>query len=106
MTATLPSYVSYTGLSGGGGDISYNESSRTVTWDIGDLAQGVSAQAAFQVEITPSTSQKGSAPALTSAASFSGYDRFAGVPISAEAGPVTTETKADPGYSASQAIVQ
>ena len=87
-------------------DFSYDSGSRTVSWNIGDLAQGASAQGAFQVSLTPSTSQKGSAPALDRAATFSGYDRFAGVQISATANPVTTETTGDPGYVGANAIVQ
>lgn len=106
VSATLPSYVSYTGLTTGAGSFSYNDASRTLSWDTGDLTQGVSAQGAFQVSLTPSTSQKGSAPPLTSTASFSGYDRFAGVQISATASPVTTETRGDPGYVFSFGNVQ
>jgi len=105
-TTLLPGYVSYTGLTSGAGAFAYNEASRTVTWNTGDLAQGTSAQGSFQVSFTPSTSQKGSAPPLTGAVSFSGYDRFAGVQVSATADPVTTETPSDPGYVSSKALVQ
>ncbi len=106
VTATLPSYVSYTGFMNGAGSFSYDDKSRTVTWNTGDLAQGGSAQGAFQVSLMPSTSQKGGAVALTSSASFSGYDRFAGVPISATANPATTETTKDPGYVVGSGVVQ
>jgi len=106
VSATLPSYISYTGLTTGTGSFSYDAGSHTVTWNIGDIAQGASAQGAFQVSLTPSTSQKNSAPHLTSTASFSGYDRFAGVQVSATADPVTTETKGDPGYVSSFRNVQ
>ena len=106
VSATLPSYVSYANQTAGTGSFSYDNSSRTVTWTVGDLAQGGSAQGAFQVSLTPSTSQKGSAPALSSGASFSGFDRFAGVQVSATADPVTTETKGDPGYVSTSSIVQ
>ncbi|MBU6388822.1 hypothetical protein KGQ72_03045 [Patescibacteria group bacterium] len=106
VTATLPSYVSYTNQTGGTGSFSYDEKSRTVSWSIGDLSQGASAQGAFQVSLTPSTSQKGAAPQLTGAASFSGFDRFAGIQVSATADPVTTETKGDPGYVPTNAAVQ
>ncbi|MFA6278792.1 MAG: hypothetical protein WCS97_02155 [Candidatus Paceibacterota bacterium] len=104
VSATLPSYVSYTGVATGG--FSYNESSHSMTWSTGDLAQGTTAQGAFQVSLTPSTSQKGMAPMIASAASFSGYDRFAGVKVSARADAVTTETKEDLGYTGANAIVQ
>lgn len=106
VSATLPSYVSYADISTGAGSFSYDEKSRTMTWNIGDLAQGASAQGAFKVSLIPSTSQRGNAPPLTSTASFSGYDRFAGVQISALADPVTTETTRDPGYVSSMGTVQ
>lgn len=106
VSATLPSYVTYTNKTAGAGSFSYDDASRTVTWTVGDLAQGASAQGAFQVSLTPSTSQTGNAPQLTGEASFSGYDRFAGVQINASADPVTTETKGDPGYVPEDADVQ
>ena len=106
VSTTLPGYVSYTGLTNGSGLFSYNEVSHTVSWNTGDLAQGTSAQGVFQVSFTPSTSQKGTAPQLTGTASFSGYDRFAGVQVSATADPVTTETEGDPGYMSANATVQ
>jgi len=106
VSTILPSYVSYTGLTAGTGSFSYDVSSRTVTWNTGDLTQGGTAQGTFQVSLTPSTSQKGTAPALTGPASFSGYDRFAGVQVTAAADPVTTETRGDPGYVAANAVVQ
>lgn len=105
-SAVLPSYVSYTGKTAGAGAFSYDSASRTVSWNVGDLPQGASAQGSFQVALTPSTSQSGDAPALTSPASFSGYDRFAGVQVKASADPSTTETAQDPGYSPDNAIVQ
>jgi hypothetical protein len=106
VTTILPSYVSYTNLTSGTGTFSYDSGSRTVTWSTGDLMQGASAQGVFQVSLTPSTSQKGTAPELTGPVSFSGYDRFAGVQISATAVSVTTETKADPGYVSANSVVQ
>lgn len=106
VTATLPSYVSYTGQTTGAGSFSYDAAAHVVSWNTGDLVQGANVQGVFQVSLTPSTSQKGSAPQLTGSASFSGFDRFAGVQVSATADPVTTETKGDPGYVSTNAIVQ
>ena len=104
VSTILPSYVSYTGIANSG--FSYDSGSRVVTWNIGDMAQNTNTQGSFQVSLTPSTSQKGSVPALTGQVSFSGYDRFAGVQISATADPATTETTQDPGYTSSNATVQ
>lgn len=106
VSATLPSFVSYTGMTAGAGSFSYDDVSRAVTWNVGDLAQGARSQGIFQVSLTPSTSQRGSVVPLTSEALFSGHDRFAGVTISAGVDPVTTETKDDLGYAAEDGIVQ
>lgn len=107
VSATLPSYVTYTNkLSPAGASVTYDSGSRTVTWKPGDLASGQTATAAFQVSITPSSSQAESAPTLTSGVSFTGFDRYAQVPLTASAGAVTTETTADPGYNPTNADVQ
>lgn len=106
VTATLPNYISYTGTTSGTGTFSYDTVTHTMTWNTGDLAQGASAQGVFKVSFTPSTSQKGSAVPLTGQASFSGYDRFAGIQVGAAADPVTTETLKDPGYVPANGTVQ
>lgn len=106
VVATLPSYVTYTGKTAGSGTFSYDTTTRKVSWNAGDLAQGTSAQGVFQVSITPSTSQSKSAPSLTTIPSFSGYDRFAGVQVRASADPATTETSNDPGFVRGNGEVQ
>jgi len=106
VSTKLPNYVAYSGTTAGSGSFTYDQKTHTVTWSAGDLMQGATAQGMFKVSITPSTSQKGSSPALTGSMSFSGYDRFAGVSVSASADPVTTETAQEPGYIPSSAIVQ
>ena len=104
VSSVLPGYVSYTGVATSG--VSYDKVSRTVTWSPGDIVQGGRAQGSFQISLTPSTSQKGTTPILAGKASFSGYDRFAGVKVSATADAVTTETVGDLGYVGTSAIVQ
>ncbi len=106
VTALLPSYVTYTSKTAGNGSFSYDSASRTVTWSMGDLTQGAGAQGSFQVAITPSSSQINSAPTLTGPASFSGYDRYAGVQVHAGAGAASTETTGDPDYVRGNGTVQ
>jgi hypothetical protein len=106
VTAVLPSYVTYTGKASGSGSFAYDSSSRTVTWTTGDLPQGGNVQGMFQVILTPSTSQQGGAVELTSGASFTGFDRFAGAQVTANTSPATTEISQDPGYTPSDAVVQ
>lgn len=106
VTTKLPNYVTYAGSTAGTGSFTYDPKTNTVTWNVGDLSQNASAQGVFKVSITPSTSQKGTSPALTGSVTFTGYDRFAGVSISSSADPVTTETLTEPGYMPSNGTVQ
>ncbi|MBX9765245.1 DUF11 domain-containing protein [Patescibacteria group bacterium] len=75
VVGTLPSYVSYVGPSGGEG-FSYNESARTVSWNVGDLAVGQSKTASFTIALLPSVSQIGSQPDLIISQRLTGVDRF------------------------------
>jgi hypothetical protein len=110
VTATLPTtYVKFLSAQSGSG-ITYNEGSRTVTWVLGDIKAGAgynlaSRTGAFQVEFTPSASQIGQAPALTSAPALSGQDRFAGVNLSAEGEPATTKLVGDSSFESGMDIV-
>lgn len=106
VSATLPSYVTYTERTTGSGVFSYDVANHRVSWSVGDIAQGASAQGIFQVAIIPSTSQQKGSPQLTNGATFSGYDRYAGVQISASADPVTTEPSGDTGYVPGSGTVQ
>jgi hypothetical protein len=100
---TLPSYVRYTGKATPG--IAYDDATRTVTWNIGSLEAAAAGDAAFQVAITPSASQKGTSPALTSNISAKGFDRFVQKDVTASAAAVTIDTKGDPSYTQNSGTV-
>ncbi|MDE2213126.1 MAG: hypothetical protein KGJ34_01145 [Patescibacteria group bacterium] len=111
VTATLPPYVTWDGAQTGTGEnITYDDSTRTVTWAIGDLPAGVgysstAQQGAFEVTLTPSLSQVGQAPALTGEVQFQGQDHFAQTTVTASApGPTTTLTN-DSGFTQGMDIV-
>jgi hypothetical protein len=98
---TLPSYVRFTGQTTPAGVIKYNEATREVTWTLGDVAPAAVKEAAFQVALLPSVSQKGTSPVLVSGATITGVDRFVQKEVSATASSVSTETKTDAGYQGS-----
>lgn len=104
--ATLPPYVTFTNQVMPSGSVTYNSSSRQVTWAIGSLTAGARSQASFQVSCTPSTSQEGTSPMLVGPVILSGYDRFAATQVSSTASSVTTDTPGDPGYRAGSGSVQ
>ena len=101
VTASLPSYVRYTGkVSPNDGTLTYDESNRTVTWNIGDVDAGGTAKTmSFQVGLTPSISQSGTYPVLVGAQSVTGTDRFTQKPIQGTVGEITTQTTSDPAYT-------
>ena len=74
VTGTLPSYVRF--VSSSDPSITYNATSRTVTWKAGEVAAGAGTstgarQGAFEVALLPSASQRGTSPILMSAISAS-----------------------------------
>lgn len=102
VSAVLPPYVTFV-PAGATQGVNYNASSRTVTWNIGDLPGGVgystpAQQAYFEVVFTPSLSQVSTAPALTGDALLQGQDRFAQVNVQANAPAPTTQLSGDPGF--------
>ncbi len=108
--ATLPPYVQFVAAAQGSG-ITYDSGTRTVTWSLGDLKAGTgysaaAKSAAFQVAITPSTSQVGGTPVLMNATGFTGQDRFAQVGITASAPAPTTALSGDSAsYTANMANI-
>jgi hypothetical protein len=107
VSAVLPTYVRY--VSAGASGVSYDSNSRTVSWNLGDLPAGVGYSTAakvadFQVVLTPSTSQVGSAPQLTGPAALKGQDRYAQVSVEADAeAPTTALTES--GFSSGMEVV-
>lgn len=106
VTATLPSYVRFTGVANPSSGITYNEVTRTVTWSLGDVAPGVVREGAFQIGFTPSTSQSGGAPVLVDDQEVNGFDRFSQAAVSAEAGVLTTELQGDSGFNSADGRVK
>jgi len=74
VKATLPYYVRFVSSNNG---VMYNESTREVSWSVGEVGAHASVQSAsFQVAFLPSSSQSGSSPAIVSAATLTGFDRY------------------------------
>ena len=107
VTATLPSYVTFTGkVSPADGSVTYNASTREVTWVVGDMSAGSSGHsAAFQVGLLPSTSQQGTSPVLVFPQTISGFDRFVEKQVTSTVSDITTKTTTDPGYTTSSGNV-
>ena len=92
-------------------DISYNEASNTITWDLGTLSSGSgfssgSREAAFQVALTPSTSQVGTVPNLVSSITFIGTDGETGAEVRASNSSLTTTLTSDSKFIQGDDVVQ
>lgn len=103
VTMTLPSYVRYVAASPNDGSVSYNATTRTVTWKAGDILAGAgftgpAKKASFQVALLPSASQRGTSPVLVSAQKVTGVDRFTQGQISFVNPELTTQTIGDPAF--------
>jgi len=94
MTATLPQYITWLGNISGG-DITYNSSNRTVTWDIGSLSSGSNKSVSAQLGFTPSTSQIGAIPTLVETQRLRGTDRFTGTTVRSDSPALTTAIGGD-----------
>lgn len=93
VSAVLPSYVRFTGKAfPSDASVTYNETTRTVTWNAGDVPAGTAAkEVQFQVALTPSASQRNTTPILIQAATYAGTDRFTGDRLTGTAPALTTE---------------
>jgi hypothetical protein len=109
VTAVLPTYVDFVAGQSG---ITYDTSTRTVRWTVGDIKGGVGYGTVapkivnFQVALTPSVTQVGQSPALTGAAQLVGTDRFAQTQVTATAEPPTTKTLSESQFNQGMGLVQ
>ena len=105
VTANLPSYIKWTDLaSPSSEDITFNQSSGQVTWNIGSIGAGAgftspSREVSFQVSLTPSLSQVGTEPVLVNNIALTGTDTFTNTSVGSSGATVTTDIKSDPDYS-------
>jgi hypothetical protein len=90
--------------------ISYDEASNTITWNLTNLSSGSGfsisgREAAFQLGLTPTNLQQGTAPALVSNITFTGRDAVTGREVTVTNPPVTTRLSNDPAFIQGDDIV-
>ncbi len=104
VSAVLPPYVRYMGISSPGEEaLTYNSVSREITWSVGRLeaGSGISAaprEVAFQVVFTPSISQLEQSPTIIGQSTFSGIDEFTKAPIRIVWKALTISLNTDPNF--------
>jgi hypothetical protein len=106
VTMSLPSYVRFTNTTDpADGSIVYDDANRTVTWNVGPMQPGATNQAAFQVALLPSSTQKSTSPVLVFQQTITGTDQFTGASVLGTAGPLTIQLQTDPAYNPNLGVV-
>lgn len=91
VTAVLPQYVTWLDLVTAGDTVTYNTTTRTIKWSIGDMEANSEEEVAFQVSFLPSLSQVYTTPNLLEIQRFKATDRFTGTIVREEYPSLTTE---------------
>lgn len=104
VTATLPPYVSWAGMtSPSSEDISFEKNSGTITWNIGNVNTYTSGTFArreveFQVILEPSIDQSNQTPILINQAALSAVDDWTKTTLQSVQVYLTTSYSTDPNY--------
>jgi hypothetical protein len=105
FNTSLPVYVEWTENVQGDGDLVYNPVSKQIEWKPGNILSGDQKEISFQLEFTPSLSQRGQTPVLLRTQTARATDRFTGERLQAQADPVVTELSAEAGYEKDNGVV-
>jgi hypothetical protein len=102
LSTVLPTYVTWKNVivpQSDAANVSYNEVTRELVWNIGEITGGATGMApkiiSMKVGITPSSSQLGSAPQLTGPITLSGKDTFTNADLTVTKLPITTQVLND-----------
>ena len=111
VTATLPPYVKWLkAVSPTTEDVSYDENSGAVTWNVGTvstytLGSSQRREIAFQISFQPSVSQIGQSPTLVNQATLTAVDSFTGARLNSTQDFLTTRFGTDPSYKSGDETV-
>lgn len=95
LTAVLPQYVSWLDLTQGDGSASYNATTRTLKWSIGDMDSSEVKTLYAQVALRPSLTQVGTVPTLLGSQQLRATDRFTGTTVRADSPALTTRNESE-----------
>ncbi|OGI65789.1 hypothetical protein A3A95_01475 [Candidatus Nomurabacteria bacterium RIFCSPLOWO2_01_FULL_39_18] len=111
INSSLPSWMRFVGtISPAGEDLVYNPSSREIVWNIGNITKGTNITGAgrgvaFQVAISPSSSQVDSIPVIINDATLTGHDDFANVNVKVNKVRLNASLFNDPQFPSSGGTV-
>lgn len=103
--ATLPTYARFVGPTSPAKEVvTYNETTRTVTWKLGNVTKGTGIslplrEASFQIGITPSMTQVGSIPQILLQTVLTGTDAYTNTIVRSTWAALTTSLYNDTSFS-------
>jgi hypothetical protein len=99
--SVLPIYINWVGKHGDQENVTYNEVTREVVWNIGQVSPNTgidsNREASFILSFKPSLSQVDSIPQLTKDLYLAGTDIFTNTIIKSNRGPMTTSSSGSSG---------
>ena len=104
--ASLPIYVNWVGSTSPRENITYNDVTREVIWNIGSVRSNTGGsydrEATFTISLMPSLSQVGSTPQLMKELFLSGTDSFTGTMINYKGRSINTVLPGDQNFQSGQ----
>ncbi|MES2023411.1 MAG: hypothetical protein V4439_01885 [Patescibacteria group bacterium] len=101
VRATLPEWINFVGhISPDTEDLTFNSGTKEIVWNVGGIPKGTGIteadrEVAFQVSLTPSLSQVGTAPVIINDATLTGHDDFANVDVRVNKTSLNTKLSSD-----------
>jgi hypothetical protein len=105
VSFVLPIYVSWINSSTDISSVSYNETTRTVTWNIGQMAEGDTKVVEVGLVVKPSQSHVGKTPTITSSLVLEADEVESRTHLKTTLSPLTVKVK-EQGLPANQEVVQ
>lgn len=113
VSSVLPPGVTFVGViqNYASSTVSYNQSSNSVVWQIGNLSAtaGIitaAPQVVFQIAATPQSSDAGNYMTIFGETAAQATDNFSGIQLTASSSPITTLLPSDTSVIVGQGIVQ
>jgi hypothetical protein len=91
VNTSLPQYMTWLDKTAGSGEITFNPTTRSIEWAVGDVDANAQVLASFQVSLFPLTLQVGTIPTLISEQRMRAVDRFTGAVVRDTNPPITTQ---------------
>jgi hypothetical protein len=112
ITSTLPLWVSFGGLFlPANENFTYNANTKEIVWNVDRIPRGAGIDVAsrsisFQITLSPSTSQIGTAPRIINDATLTGHDDFANVDVKVNKVGLDTNLSNDDAFPPKGGIVK